>query len=216
MTDTLDQRVPFPPVNREGTYTELWIEGTIPAELDGLYVRNGPNPIGAMPSHQHGFSGHGMVHGVRLSGGRALWYRNRIVRTGDVPTRLGEADPGGPITHGRDASPNTNVVAFADRLYATMEAGANPVELGPNLDTIARSTLNGALCYGFTGHHKVDPIGQDVHALVYGSALGHHAQYIRLSPEGQLLHEAKVPYCPPWSGGHCPCKVTLPVFGRSK
>ena len=50
------------------------------AELTGVYVRNGSNPLrGASP---HWFLGDGMVHGVRLEAGTATWYRNRWVRTG--------------------------------------------------------------------------------------------------------------------------------------
>ena len=35
-----------------------------PAELDGRYLRNGPNPVGPVdPATYHWFTGDGMVHG---------------------------------------------------------------------------------------------------------------------------------------------------------
>ena len=69
----------FAPVTDELTETELPVTGRIPSEIDGLYVRNGANPVTGMS--QHWFLGHGMVHGVRLRDGAAEWYRNRYVRT---------------------------------------------------------------------------------------------------------------------------------------
>src|SRR3978361_2509459 len=68
----------YAPVTDELTEHGLAVEGAIPAELDGWYLRNGPNPRVATG---HWFSGDGMVHGIRVEGGRAAWYRNRWVRT---------------------------------------------------------------------------------------------------------------------------------------
>ncbi len=50
-----------------------------PTALTGTYVRTGPNP--ASGTSDHWFFGDGMVHGVRLAGGKAEWYRNRFVQT---------------------------------------------------------------------------------------------------------------------------------------
>ncbi|MEM8899372.1 MAG: carotenoid oxygenase family protein [Bacteroidota bacterium] len=186
-------KIPLSPIKQEFTHLKLRVDGEIPPILNGLYVRNGPNHVDHVHPHHHYFSGHGMVHGVRMREGEALWYRNRVVKTGDAPKVLDVADPGGPISHNIDASPNTNVVLFAGKLYASIEAGPNLVELDPYLETVTRSTLNGALEFGYTGHHKIDPEDGDVHAVVYNMALGGQALYVRLSPEGELLNQVKVP-----------------------
>lgn len=68
----------FAPVADELTEFDLLVEGTIPPELDGWYLRNGPNPRQASA---HWFAGDGMIHGVRVENGRAAWYRNRWTRT---------------------------------------------------------------------------------------------------------------------------------------
>ena len=69
----------FAPVQEEKTALDLEVQGAIPPELRGLYLRNGPNPrSGESP---HWFFGDGMVHGVALADGKAKWYRNRWVRT---------------------------------------------------------------------------------------------------------------------------------------
>ena len=68
------------PVTNEVTAFDLPTNGQIPAELEGRWLRNGPNPEAmADPSKHHWFLGNGMVHGVRLRGGNAEWYRNRFV-----------------------------------------------------------------------------------------------------------------------------------------
>ena len=70
------------PMDDERTITDLAVTGSIPAELDGRYVRIGPNPVTPPnPAVYHWFTGDGMVHGVKLKGGKALWYRNRWIRT---------------------------------------------------------------------------------------------------------------------------------------
>jgi carotenoid cleavage dioxygenase len=55
------------PVKSEATFTDLKVTGEIPPALNGLYVRNGPNPL-KDPNHatHHWFVGDGMLHGVRL------------------------------------------------------------------------------------------------------------------------------------------------------
>jgi 8'-apo-carotenoid 13,14-cleaving dioxygenase len=68
------------PMDEELTLDRLRVTGTIPAELDGRYIRIGPNPIGADHASYHWFTGDGMVHGVRLHAGEALWYRNRWIK----------------------------------------------------------------------------------------------------------------------------------------
>ncbi|MEM6927609.1 MAG: carotenoid oxygenase family protein, partial [Myxococcota bacterium] len=185
--------VPFDPVRVEHTHHDLEVEGTVPPELTGLYVRNGPNPAAKTGWRHHYFSGDGMVHGIRIEAGQPRWYRNRFVRVGSVPKTLGEADPGGPVSSGLDVSPNTNVVRFGSRLYATIEAGPSLVELSPELGTVQRSTLDGALVDGFTGHHKIDPEDGDVHGVVYSGELGKQALYVRLTPDGELLNRVEVP-----------------------
>ena len=114
----------FAPVHEEYTLTDLEFTGRIPNHLDGRYLRNGPNPIGHVdPRRYHWFMGDGMVHGVRIRGGKAEWYRNRWVRGAEACKALGEPLPPGNRTDRFDA-PNTNVIGIAGRTWAIVEAGA--------------------------------------------------------------------------------------------
>ena len=51
-----------------------------PSELNGMFLRNGPNPQFPPKKYYSWFDGDGMLHGIRLKGGKAS-YRNRWVRT---------------------------------------------------------------------------------------------------------------------------------------
>jgi hypothetical protein len=61
------------PMTEELTLEDLPVTGTIPAALDGRYLRIGPNPVAPDPAGYHWFTGDGMVHGVAVKDGRALW-----------------------------------------------------------------------------------------------------------------------------------------------
>ena len=84
------------PMTEELTLERLAVEGTIPPELDGRYVRIGPNPAAADPRTYHFFTGDGMLHGVRIRDGRALWYRNRWIRSTEVAKARGVRAASGP------------------------------------------------------------------------------------------------------------------------
>ena len=101
------------PMTEELTLEGLRVEGEIPAALTGRYLRNGPNPaVAPDPASYHWFTGAGMVHGIRIEGGKADWYRNRWVRGSEACEVLGEDIPPGPRDDRNDA-PNTNVVGLA-------------------------------------------------------------------------------------------------------
>lgn len=163
----------FAPVPEETTATDLPVTGTLPEALDGRLLRIGPNPVGAVdPATHHWFLGTGMVHGVRLRGGRAEWYRSRIVRA-DSPT-------------------NTNVIAHAGRYYAIVEAGAPPVELTADLETVGPSDLGGTLHGSFTAHPKRDPATGELHAVVYHWAWD-CIRYVVVGADGQVRRTVDVP-----------------------
>ena len=142
------------PVDRELTEFDLKVTGQLPPELDGVYVRNGPNPVTPPdPEKYHWFTGTGMVHGLRLGNGKAQWYRNRWVRSADVAKVLGEDAPPNPWPDDHMSfSANTNIVAHAGQLLACVEAGAPPVEMDSELNTLAISNLNDTLPYAFSAH----------------------------------------------------------------
>ncbi|MFN3913203.1 carotenoid oxygenase family protein [Hyphomonas sp.] len=156
------------PLEAEQTFTDLRVTGTIPPSLNGLYLRNGPNPFTPPnPATHHWFAGDGMLHGVRLEGGKALWYRNRWVRSNAISQALGEAPVPGPAS--RFESPNTNVVAMAGKIWALVEAGGLPMEVSDTLESRTRSDFGGLLALGYTAHPHLDPVTGETHAICYNA-----------------------------------------------
>lgn len=155
------------PMREELTLTDLRVEGEIPRELNGLYVRNGPNPITPPdPATYHWFTGDAMLHGVRIEAGRALWYRNRWVRSTAVSKALGEPEAPGPRNFPQDNA-NTNIIGHAGGLWAIVEAGGFPVEVSHDLETRAHSAFDGTLGQAFSAHPHLDPETGELHAVCY-------------------------------------------------
>jgi carotenoid cleavage oxygenase len=177
----------YAPVTDEVTATDLPVTGHLPAELSGRYVRNGPNPAEPPePELYHWFTGDGMVHGIRIRGGRADWYRNRWVRSQRVATVLGETPNNGPVHAGMDIGPNTNVIGHAGRTLAVVEAGALPYELSYELDTVGPCDFGGTLPGGYTAHPKRDPVTGELHAVSYFWGWGSRVQYSVTGTDGRV------------------------------
>ena len=176
----------FAPVEVETTETQLKVTGTIPEELSGRFLRNGPNPLGKVNvSSHHWFIGDGMVHGVRLDAGRADWYRNRWVRSEKIIEAFDEALDGRVLSGG----PNTSVFAHAGRTWAIMESGTPPTEMSYELDTLGHVDNWGA----YTAHPKLDPDTGEIHAMCYDWAnFRDHIKYKVMDKNGNTTKNMKV------------------------
>ena len=176
------------PVDEEVTITDLRVTGTIPLELTGRYLRNGPNPAGPVNEKKyHWFTGHGMVHGIRLRDGRAEWYRNRWVRTKPVCDILGGTPPPSDWPADHPAFPaNTNVIGHAGVTYAIVEAGSPPVELSYDLETTRVSNLDGTLPMAYSAHPKRDPRTGELHVMTYWWGWGNKVQYLTVGTDGRV------------------------------
>ncbi|MED7953010.1 carotenoid oxygenase family protein [Streptomyces sp. BE303] len=177
----------YAPVADEITATGLTVEGHLPPELSGRLIRNSHNPKpGVTPTHW--FKGSGMVHGIRLSEGRAEWYRNRWVRT--------PALDGAPYLteHGPDltvSTAGTHVIEHGGRLLALCES-ALPFELTADLETVGAYDWNGRLTSAMTAHPREDPVTGELHFFAsspFPPYLIHHVS----SPDGTVLASQEVP-----------------------
>jgi carotenoid cleavage oxygenase len=176
----------FAPVRDERDDAGLSVTGAIPPELDGLLLRNGPNPIlDPDPAAYHWFLGDGMLHGIELSD-RRVRYRNRWIRTRAACRALGEpASDEPPEVNGLPSSANTHVVAHADGIYALMEASL-PTEMRPDLSTVGASDLRGRLTTPFTAHPKTDPASGELIFFGYDLAPP-YLRYHVIDPAGVLV-----------------------------
>jgi carotenoid cleavage dioxygenase-like enzyme len=121
----------YAPVTDETTIVGLPVTGTLPATLEGRFLRVGPNPAGNPCRPYDWCTADGMVHEVRLHGGRAS-YRNRWITTPRVAARLGLD----PVAGGCAATaPNARVVEVGGRLWCPVP-DAPPYELDADLRTV--------------------------------------------------------------------------------
>jgi carotenoid cleavage dioxygenase len=176
------------PVSDEIEAFDLPVEGAIPPELSGLYLRNGPNPVtGVSP---HWFFGNGMIHGVRLERGRAAWYRNRYVKTPLLE------QPDRPLVSGdgsidrRNSSANTHVIAHAGKILA-LEEGHFPYWLTRELSTVGYWDFDGRLATAMTAHPKICPVTGEM--LFFGYDFRPpYLTYHRVDADGKLAQSEPI------------------------
>uniref|UniRef100_A0A2P2Q3M1 Uncharacterized protein n=1 Tax=Rhizophora mucronata TaxID=61149 RepID=A0A2P2Q3M1_RHIMU len=174
------------------------IQGSLPACLDGAYIRNGPNPQYLPKGPYHLFDGDGMLHSIKISQGKATLC-SRYVKTYKYNM---ERDAGAPLLpnvfsgfNGLTASAargalsaarilsgqfnpangiglaNTSLAYFGNRLYALGESDLPyAVRLTSNgdIETVGRHDFDGKLFMSMTAHPKIDPDTNEAFAFRYG------------------------------------------------
>ncbi len=189
------------------------LEGAIPDDLDGLYVRNTENPLHEAISAYHPFDGDGMIHAMRFGGGRAA-YRNRFVRTVglDAEQAAGASlwaglaeDPRSAVrTDGRTArgamkdASSTDVVVHGGEVLTSFWQCGDLYRLDPDtLDTRGTVAWDGWFPdEGVSAHTKVDPATGELIFFNYGK----QAPYLHVGVvdrTGRLVHYTPVPLAGP-------------------
>ncbi|MEZ5570839.1 MAG: carotenoid oxygenase family protein [Halioglobus sp.] len=170
----------FKPVGEEVTVTELKVEGAIPPELNGLYVRNGTNSSSGISDHF--FGGDGMLHGVRLEGGQAVWYRNRYVNTPVYRKESGGFGPPKP----EETTSAVSLIYHGGELMSLGEFGY-PYLINPD-DLSTKSVFNygGKLPGNMTAHPRIDPMTGEM--LFFGyNVVQPYITYMRADAAGNML-----------------------------
>ena len=165
---------PWRPQNVEYNADDLTVEGELPEDLHGVYLRNTENPLHPALVRYHPFDGDGMIHKVSFRDGRVS-YRNRFVRTDgllaeqaagrslwagiaenpDVSTR---PDGWGARGKMKDAA-STDVVVHAGVAVASFYQCGDLYRLDPlTLDDLGKCTWGGSFPsdVGVSAHTKVD------------------------------------------------------------
>ena len=160
------------PQTREWTATDMPVVGEIPADLNGVYLRNTENPLLPSLERYHPFDGDGMIHAISFREGHAE-YRNRFVRTeglaaeieagrplwaglAESPLKSPRQDGWGARTRMKDAS-STDVIVHNGVALTTFYQCGDLYQLNPiTLEDQGRASWNGDFpdC-GVSAHTKV-------------------------------------------------------------
>jgi 8'-apo-carotenoid 13,14-cleaving dioxygenase len=194
------------PMREELTLRDLPVTGVIPAALDGRYLKMGANPVRPTTRGHDWFLGDGMVHGLRIKGGQALWYRNRWIGSRAASAALGR--PAAPGPRRGDDTVNTNVVEIGGRAFAVVEAGSFPVALSDDLETQRYDPFEGTLTGAFTGHPHRDPQTGETHAIAYDGRVWDSVRHVVVSAAGRVVRDVSIPV------EHGPCIHDCAITAR--
>jgi carotenoid cleavage dioxygenase-like enzyme len=191
----------YAPTLNEVSQQGLEVEGELPADLEGAYFRNGPNPV-HQPAHRyHPFDGDGMVHGVYFRDGQAS-YHNRYVQTAAFSQEQAEGhsvSPGvmGPFDYSvsqfgiKDTS-NTDLFCYDGDLMTLWYNAGHPYRLDANtLETRGHFALDGREQLRMSAHSKVDWATGELLFFDYGDEPP-YMTYGVADPSGKMLHEVEI------------------------
>jgi len=159
-------------------FEAMTVIGEVPTDLNGIYVRNGPNVRHAPIGNYHRYDGDAMLHAVRFENGRAS-YRRNWVQTEALTEEMaaGKALWGGMLDPRRDDRPdmplkdtsNTDVVLHAGKLVTMWYMAGDPYLVDPlTLETHGKMDFNGRQTTRISAHSKTDENTGDFVFFDYG------------------------------------------------
>ena len=198
---------PFTPNLVEVNATDMESIGKIPADIDGVYLRNTQNQIHRPLGRFHPFDSDGMLHMMHFADGRAE-YRNRAVRTTGFEAEraagrslwAGLMEPPAKSRPGWGAhgfikdSSSTDVVVHAGRALTTYYQCGEAYRLSPTtLEQFGPETWGGSYPRdGVSAHCKVDEHTGELLFFNY-SKLAPYMHYGVVSADNRLTHYVPVP-----------------------
>ncbi len=178
------------------------VAGELPRDLEGAYVRNGPNQVLPPSNLYHWFDGDGMVHAVYFRDGRAE-YRRRLVPTRGVlheqregravwPGVMGPFDFTQPHHYLKDTA-NTDLVFHHGELLALWYLCGEPYRLDPRtLEPRGIDDFGGLRTTTVSAHPKVDPRTDELVFFTLGEFEPPYMTYGVVAPDGRLRHQVAI------------------------
>jgi carotenoid cleavage dioxygenase len=187
----------YAPVATEVVIDDFQIEGEIPKDLNGVYLRNGPNPRWKPKGGYHMFDGDGMIHAAEFRNGK-LSYRNKWVNTEAFlkNQESGAENHWSVLASVKDSkehpmanTANTDIIGHGGVAVATWYLAGIPYLIDP----ITLETIKAAPEYvsgpgnGMSAHCKVDEQTGDLMFFDYFTEKP-HMSYGVVNAERELVH----------------------------